>query len=114
MVGIMILPRLASLTTIAFVLLFTPGGSRAPAAEIDRVDARFEIYGFAGFHVLTNRTTIQEIGDRYAITMDLDTRGLASVFVDLTCHSEAHGEVAGIAAPAEAYRADDRLHGAAG
>src|SRR5437660_5807247 len=104
----MILPRLASLTTIAFVLLFTPGGSRAPAAETDRVFARFEIYGFAGFHVLTNRTTIQEIGDRYAITMDLDTRGLASVFVDLTSHSEVHGEFARNTARPEAYRADVR------
>jgi hypothetical protein len=87
MVGIMILPRLASLTAIAFALFFTPGGSRAPAAETERVYARFEIFGFAGFHVLTNRTTIQEIGDRYTIAMDLDTRGLASVFVDLTSHS---------------------------
>ena len=85
----MIFPRLASLAAIAvLLLLFTPGASRAPAAETDRVDARFEIFGFAGFHVLTNRTTIQEIGDRYAIAMDLDTRGLASVFVDLTSHSE--------------------------
>jgi hypothetical protein len=46
----------------------------ALAAEGDRVDARFEIYGFAGFHVLTNRTSVQEIGERYAIAMDLDTR----------------------------------------
>ena len=108
----MILPRLASLTTIAFVLLFTPGGSRAPAAETDRVFARFEIFGFAGFHVLTNRTTIQEIGDRYAITMDLDTRGLASIFVDLTSHSEVKGEMARGAARPEAYRADVRRNGA--
>jgi hypothetical protein len=55
----------------------------ASAAEGDRVDARFEIYGFAGFHVLTNRTSVQESGERYAIATDLDTRGLASVFVDL-------------------------------
>src|SRR5437588_640804 len=112
MVGIMILPRLASLTTIAFVLLFTPGGSRAPAAETDRVFARFEIFGFAGFHLLTNRTTIQQIGDRYAIAMDLDTRGLASVFVDLTSHSEVQGELARNAAHPEAYRADVRRNGA--
>ena len=68
----MILLRLASLAVIAFTLLFTPGASIAPAAETDRVFARFEVFGFAGFHVLTNRTTIQEIGDRYAITMDLE------------------------------------------
>ena len=111
MVRIMILPRLASLAAIAVALLFTPGASRAPAADTDRVDARFEVFGFAGFHVLTNRTTIQEIGDRYAITMDLDTRGLASVFVDLTSHSEVHGEFARGAARPEAYRADVRRNG---
>jgi hypothetical protein len=111
MVGIMILPRLAPLAAIAFALLFTPGGSRAPAAETERVYARFEIFGFAGFHVLTNRTTIQEIGDRYTIAMDLDTRGLASVFVDLTSHSEVHGELARAAARPESYRADVRRNG---
>ncbi len=108
----MTLPRLASLAAIAVALLFTPGASRAPAADTDRVFARFEIFGFAGFHVLTNRTTIQQIGDRYAIAMDLDTRGLASVFVDLTSHSEVQGELAKGAARPEAYRADVRRNGA--
>jgi len=105
------LPRLASLAAIAVALLLTPGVSRAPAADTDRVDARFEVFGFAGFHVLTNRTRIEEIGDRFAITMDLDTRGLASVFVDLTSHSEVHGEFARGAARPEAYRADVRRNG---
>jgi hypothetical protein len=108
----MILPRLASLAAIVVALLFMPGASRAPAGEADRVYARFEIFGFAGFHVLTNRTTIQQIGDRYAIAMDLDTRGLASVFVDLTSHSEVRGELAKGAARPEAYRADVRRNGA--
>jgi len=80
----------------------------ALAAEGDRVDARFEIYGFAGFHVLTNRTSVQEIGERYAIAMDLDTRGLASVFVDLTSHSEVHGALARDTLHPDAYRADIR------
>jgi hypothetical protein len=108
----MMLPRLAPLAAIAFPLFFTPGASRTPAAETDRVYARFEIFGFAGFHVLTNHTTIQEIGDRYAITMDLDTRGLASVFVDLTSHSEVQGELAKGTARPQAYRADVRRNGA--
>lgn len=108
----MILPRVAFLAAIAFALLLTPTASRAPAAEPDRVYARFEIFGFAGFHVLTNRTTIQEIGDRYTIAMDLDTRGLASIFVDLTSHSEVRGEFAKGAARPETYRADVRRNGA--
>jgi hypothetical protein len=108
----MIFARLIPLAVIPFALLLAAAALKVPAAETDRVDARFEIYGFAGFHVLTNRTTIQEIGDRYAITMDLDTRGLASVFVDLTSHSEVHGESARNAARPEAYRADVRRNGA--
>jgi hypothetical protein len=111
MVAIMILARLAPLAAIAFAFVFSPGLLKAPAAEVDRVAARFEIYGFAGFHVLTNRTTVQEVGDRYAITMDLDTRGLASVFVDLTSHSEVHGELSRSAAHPDAYRADVRRNG---
>ena len=64
--------------------LFVAAALPASAAELERVEARFEIFGFAGLHVLTNRTTVQERGDRYAIATDLETRGLASVFVDLT------------------------------
>jgi len=108
----MVFARCAGLAAIALAFLFVPSSSMAPAAEIDRVDARFEIYGFAGLHVLTNRTTVQEIGDHYAITMDLDTRGLASVFVDLTSHSEVHGEFGRGAVRPEAYRADVRRNGA--
>ena len=104
--------RLAFLTGISAAPFFMLGTLNVPAAEGDRVDARFEIYGFAGFHVLTNRTTVQETGDRYAIAMDLDTRGLASVFVDLTSHSEVRGEFTRGGARPEAYRADVRRNGA--
>jgi hypothetical protein len=74
--------------------------------------ARFEIYGFVGLHVLTNRTTVQESGGRYAIATDLDTRGLASVFVNLTSHSEVHGRLAPDTPHPDAYRADVRRNGA--
>jgi hypothetical protein len=112
-VAIMIFVRFAFaiLAAATAVALSTLGTVSAPAAEGDRVDARFEIYGFAGFHVLTNRTSVQEAGDRYAIAMDLDTRGLASVFVDLTSHSEARGGLATDTARPDAYRADVRRNG---
>jgi hypothetical protein len=93
---------------IAVALFFSGGAFPASASESDRVDARFEIFGFAGLHVLTNRTSVEEAANRYAIAMDLDTRGLASVFVDLTSHSEAHGALAGEALRPEAYRAEVR------
>jgi hypothetical protein len=84
---------------------------RPPAGEADRIEARIEIFGFAGVHVLTNRTTVEEAGDRYSIAMDLDTRGLARVFVDLTSHSEVHGRLAGDTARPDAYRAEVRRNG---
>jgi hypothetical protein len=111
----MVLPmlavRFAVLPMMFAALLCVPGGATAHA-EANRVQARFEIFGFAGLHVLTNRTTIEESGDRYAITMDLDTRGLASVFVDLTSHSRVHGRLIGNLPHPDGYRADVRRNGA--
>ncbi len=112
MMTITMFARFVPLAAIAAALLLMPGALAALAAEVDRVEARFEIFGFAGFHVLTNRTTVQEMGDRYAIAMELDTRGLASVFVDLTSHSEVHGGLNRDAPRPEAYRADVRRNGA--
>src|SRR5690349_702843 len=97
---------------IATALLLSGGAFTASASEADRVDARFEVFGLGGLHVLTNRSSVAEAGNRYAIAMDLDTRGLASVFVDLTSHSEVHGELVRNTARPEAYRADVRRNGA--
>jgi hypothetical protein len=92
-------------------LLLLSGGLTARAGGADRVAARFEIYGFAGLHVLTDRTTIMETADRYMIATDMDTRGLARVFVDLTSHSEVHGRfTAGKPYPSN-YRAGVRRNG---
>jgi hypothetical protein len=97
---------------IAVAFFLSAGVFTARAAESDRVDARFEIFGFAGLHVLTNRTSVVETANRYAIAMDLDTRGPASVFVDLTSHSEAHGGINGETLRPAAYRAEVRRNGA--
>jgi hypothetical protein len=108
----MMFARSACCAGLAALAALIVGALEAPAADPDRVEARFEIYGFAGFHVLTNRTTIEEAGDRYKIAMDLDTRGLASVFVDLTSHSQVYGKLAKEAARPETYRSDVRRNGA--
>jgi hypothetical protein len=99
------------LAGVAALLFCTAGALQVTAAEPNGVDARFEIYGFAGLHVLTNRTTVEETGDRYAISTDLDTRGLASVFVDLTSRSQVRGKLARTTAQPESYRADVRRNG---
>jgi Protein of unknown function (DUF3108) len=103
--------RLMLLQAILAVTVLFAGASKAPAGEADRIEARIEIFGFAGFHVLTNRTTVEEAGDRYSIAMDLDTRGLARVFVDLTSHSEVHGRLARDTARPDVYRAEVRRNG---
>jgi Protein of unknown function (DUF3108) len=98
--------RLVVLPAILAASFLLAGGSKAPAEDTENIRVRFEIFGLAGFHVLTNRTTIEKAADRYSITMDLDTRGLARVFVDLTSHSEVHGRLAADAARPDAYRAE--------
>src|SRR6266436_8049198 len=103
----MIFARRGFLTALFFIAAALP----ASAAEPERVEARFEIFGFAGLHLLTNRTTVQESGGRYAIATDLDTRGLASVFVNLTSHSEVHGRLTADTPHPDAYRADVRRNG---
>ena len=111
-VAIMIFARAILLPTIAAALLLILGASTSREAEAG-VDARFEIFGFAGFHILTTRTTIEETPDRYAIAADLDTRGLASVFADITSHSEVHGVLSGDVPHPSDYRADMRRNGTA-
>src|ERR1700758_2226388 len=112
MVGTEAFARFALQPAIAAVLLLASGGLTAPAAEADLIEARLEIYGLAGLHVLTNRTTVQESGGRYAIVTDLDTRGLASLFVNLTSPSEVNGPDTPAPPHPDAYRADVRRNGA--
>jgi uncharacterized protein DUF3108 len=72
----------------------------------DRIDARYEIFGFAGLHVLTNRTSAEERPDGYAIATNLGTRGIASAFVDLRSHSKVYGKLTDTAVRPEAYQAE--------
>jgi hypothetical protein len=107
----MIFARVALVPAIAAALLAASGAMPAPAAGVDRIEARFEIFSFAGFHVLTSRTTVEEAADRYSIETDLDTRGLASMFVDLTSRSKVYGALSNATARPEAYRSDVRRNG---
>jgi hypothetical protein len=99
----------AAIAAMAFVTL---GVLAAPAQEADPVRLRIEVYGFFGFHVLTNRTSVAASGDRYSIATDIDTRGIAAVFIDLTSHSEVRGRLTHDAAHPDAYHGDVRRNGA--
>jgi hypothetical protein len=108
----MILARFTRLAAIAATASVALGALAAPAQESDPIELRIEVYGFAGFHVLTNRTRVAASGDRYSIATDLDTRGLARVFVDLTSHSEVRGRLTHDAVHPDAYHGDVRRNGA--
>jgi hypothetical protein len=103
--------RFTVVAAIAAIVLLTLAALAGPAQEVDPVELRIEVYGFAGFHVLTNRTRVAASGDRYTIATDLDTRGIASVFVDLTSHSEVHGRLVKDAVQPAGYHAEVRRNG---
>ncbi|HEV2336227.1 MAG TPA: DUF3108 domain-containing protein [Stellaceae bacterium] len=83
-----------------------------PALADQRVATRFEVFGFAGVRVLTLQNRTEEMGDRYAITTDYATKGVASVFIDLTTHAEVHGRLVTGSAQPEQFRNDSRRNGA--
>lgn len=103
--------RFALLLAITLALPATPAAIAAADVAPDRVQLRIELYGFAGFHVLTDRTTLDTSADRYSIASDIDTRGIAAVFVDLNSHSTVQGRIAANAAYPEAYRGEVRRNG---
>jgi len=107
----MVVPRLTALLTAVCSFLTAIGALAASAAASDPVELRIEVYGFAGFHVLTNRTSVAASGDQYSIATELDTRGLASVFVDLTSHSEVRGRLTHDAVRPDSYHGDVRRNG---
>src|SRR6516165_2564165 len=108
----MVVSRLSILPAVALSFLGAIVALAAPAQEAEPVQLRIEVYGFAGFHVLTNRTSVAASGDRYSIATDIDTRGIARVFIDLTSHSEVRGRLTHDAARPDAYHGDVRRNGA--
>lgn len=82
-----------------------------PARAADRIDLRFEIFGFAGLHLLTSRTSADVTPHGYAIAANLSTRGIVSAFVDLQSHSEVTGTLASQSPRPDDYRAEVRRNG---
>jgi|SRR5579864_7305385 len=82
-----------------------------PGLADQRIATRFEVFGFAGMSVLTLRNKTEENGERYAVTIDYATKGMASVFVNLTTHAEARGRLTAGSAQPEWFRNDSRRNG---
>jgi hypothetical protein len=106
-----ILLRWALPLAIAASFQSVPIQGAVPEAATDKIALRIEVYAFAGFHVLTNRTTVEAANGRYRITTDLDTRGIVSLFIDLNSHSEVYGRYIANAASPEAYHSDVMRNG---
>jgi len=69
------------------------------------------MFGIAGIHVATNRTLVEETADRYAITTDVESRGIAAILVDVISHSEVVGNLAIDSERPQAYRGEVRRNG---
>jgi hypothetical protein len=95
----------------ACLLLLALAAFSPPGLADQRVATRFEVFGFAGIGVLTLRNSVDLSGERYAVTTDYATKGIASVFVNLTTHAEAHGRLGAGSAQPEWFRNDSRRNG---
>jgi len=95
----------------ASVALWAAATIAASSADPDRIEMHIEMFGLAGAHVATNRTVVEETTDRYAITTDAESRGIAAVLVPLTSHSQVRGRLgAGVVQP-QAYRGEVHRNG---
>ncbi len=98
--------RRAASSALLLVIL-----SAARAADSDRIEMRIEMFGALGVHVATNRTTVEEAADRYAITTDVESRGIAAAFVSLASHSEVRGRLTTGTVRPQAYRGEVHRNG---
>ena len=94
-----------------FGALLALGLVTAPAVAADRLSMRVEVYGPLGLHVLTLNTILEEIGDRYAITVDYATTGVAGLVIDQKTHAQARGRLIPASAQPESFRSLTRRNG---
>ena len=83
----------------------------APALAADPITMRVEVFGLAGLRVLTLRSQIDEAGERYAITIDYATSGVAGWFVDIKTHAQVRGRLGAGWAQPELFRNETRRDG---
>jgi len=101
----------ALLSVGAFVVALRP--LPAPALANDRISMRVEVYGLMGLHVLTLNTSVEETGERYAISTHYKTTGVAGLVIDQQTHATASGRLIPASAQAESFRSETRRNGVA-
>ena len=87
--------------------------AETPAAPAERIAVRIEIYGLAGLHVATANSVVELSGDRYAVSSNLATRGVAGLFVEVSGRSEVRGRLTAAGAQPESYRSNTVRNGVA-
>jgi hypothetical protein len=107
------IPALSALPPLrgALIGLLVLAASSTSGGAEQRVATRFEVFGFARIGILTLRNQLEEKGERYTITTDYATKGIASVFVNLTTHAEAHGRLTTGSAQPEWFKNDSQRNG---
>src|SRR5439155_10401221 len=98
MIALRLLPVAVGLLPLALGAASQPTDPPVKAVKPDRIALRIEVFGPAGLHVVTNKTDVEETGDRYTIKAELATRGLAGFFVNMKSHAEVRGRLNGDAA----------------
>lgn len=83
------------------------------AARAEPTTLRLEVYGLMGLHVLTLHSRVDETADRYTISTDYATRGIAGVLVDLSTKAEVRGQLSSATARPIAFRRDTLRNGEA-
>src|SRR5205807_8096409 len=91
-------------------LLMALRPAAAPALGTDRISMRVEVYGLMGLHVLTLNTSVEEVGERYAINTHYKTTGVAGLVVDQQTRATASGRLIPASAQAESFHSDTRLN----
>src|SRR5205809_7651877 len=99
--------------TFGFALLCAIGLITTPASAGDRISMRVEVYGLMGLHVLTLNTSVEEVGERYAINTHYKTTGVAGLVVDQQTRATASGRLIPASAQAESFRSETRRNGVA-
>lgn len=79
--------------------------------QAERIAMRYEAFGSLGLHAVTSRTEIDEVGERYAVAAELETRGVTGFLLDLAEHSNVKGRLTADSAVPEAFRSDVRRNG---
>ena len=85
--------------------------SASGPARADDIRTRFEVFGFAGINVLTMHSRTDEDGNRYGVSVDFATQGLASVFVNLRTRAQVAGRLTAASADPLSFRNDSVRNG---